>query len=89
MARDDLPIKVPLDYPTIKQLEKQAEHAGINRGARMRTLLRAALALQQMLPHPAVLDALAELHSPDPKNPPDPQRVQSMRRLLQGELAGN
>ena len=89
MARDDIPIKVPLDYPTIKQLEKQAEHEGVNRGARVRKLLRAALALQHLLPHPAFLDALADLHSADPKSPPDPQRVQSMRRLLHAELAGN
>ena len=84
MARDDIPIRVPLDYGTIKQLDQEAAREGVPRGTRARRLLRAGLGLQRLLSNPALVATLAEL-----PEKPDAGAVEKVRRLLQLELTGN
>lgn len=83
MRKDDLEIRIPLDFESVKLLDNQAQRAGGSRGARARKLLRAGIAVQRLLANPALVAALAEL----PPNG-DPETDKKVRRLLQTELAG-
>ena len=83
MRRDDLEIRVPLDYDSIKLLESQAQNEGASRGKRARRLLRAGLTVERLLRNPALVAALAEV---PPKG--DPELDKKVRRLLQTELTG-
>lgn len=84
MRRDDLEIRVPLDYETVKLLDEQARQRSSSRARRAQMLLRAGWTVQRLLSNPALVAALAEV-------PPtgDPETDKKVRRLLQTELTGN
>jgi hypothetical protein len=83
MRRDDLEIRVPLDYQTIKLLDEQARQRSSSRARRAKMLLRAGWTVQRLLSNPELVAALAEV-------PPDgdPEIDKRVRRLLQTELTG-
>lgn len=82
MARDDIQIRVPLDYDTIKVLEQQAGAEGVPRGSRARKLMRVGLAVQRLLRNPALVGLLSEMPLKL-----DPENEKQVRRLLHEGLA--
>lgn len=76
-------VRVRLDGATLDVIEEQASKNDCSREARIRYLLRVALAMQRLVKRPAVLAALAE-----PENT-DPAAEQQIRQILQTELSGN
>jgi hypothetical protein len=84
MPRENLQIRVELDYEEIKALERQAREKGISRTAVVRRFILTGLSLQRLLKNPALFTAISELTLKS-----DPASEIIVRQLIQKGLAGD